>query len=293
MFNEDQLEKLLEPLTKENVKQRDGTGGQKLSYIASHYAIDEANSIFGFDGWSTEILSLSQIDRTEYEKPPYKPGDEPKKMVSVSYLCTLRLTVKSNDRVVTKEDTGFGNGVAGYTAYGIGSCIELASKEAVTDALKRCLRYFGNKFGNSLYDKDSAPLPDMGELELSKPVTEEQLKDLRNLYDDRGIDDEWVIEALKAEKYDKDTLESMNNDWYQFIFKLVERYKADEIAANKYQDELPKLFELLEKPANMNMLKAVFKEIWTKATANDDKETQKKSQEIYNKLKKEFEESTK
>jgi DNA recombination protein Rad52 len=34
-----------------------------------------------------------------------------------------------------------------------GQAFEKAKKEAVTDALKRCLRAFGNAMGNCLYDK--------------------------------------------------------------------------------------------------------------------------------------------
>lgn len=34
------------------------------------------------------------------------------------------------------------------------SAIDKCRKEAVTDAVKRCLRYFGNSTGNCLYDKD-------------------------------------------------------------------------------------------------------------------------------------------
>ena len=50
---------------------------------------------------------------------------------------------------VTREDVGFGTGIAKTLA----DAHEGASKEAVTDAIKRTLRSFGNQFGNSLYDK--------------------------------------------------------------------------------------------------------------------------------------------
>ena len=188
-FNEEQKILLGEPLLKENVKTREGTGKTQLSYLASFHVIEEANRIFGFDGWNSEILDLRQIDKTEYEKKPYKAGDDPKPMISISYLCKLRVTVKAGDKDVIKEDVGFGNVVAGSTAYGIGSCIELASKEAVTDALKRCMRYYGNKFGLTLYDKDDNTLLYQDEFEMSKTVTDDQLKELRALYEDRNIKD--------------------------------------------------------------------------------------------------------
>jgi hypothetical protein len=53
--------------------------------------------------------------------------------------------------MVNREDVG--HGIAAGTS---SEAIEMARKGAVTDALKRALRSFGNQFGNSLYDKDHA-----------------------------------------------------------------------------------------------------------------------------------------
>jgi len=287
-FTEKQLEDLNEPLLKESVKTRDGTGNTQLSYLASFHVIAEANRIFGFDGWDSEILSLTQADKTEYEKPPYKAGDDPKQMLSISYLCKLRVTVKAGDKTVVREDVGFGNGVAGNTAYGIGSCIELASKEAVTDALKRCMRYYGNKFGLTLYDKDDMTLLDFDQFEMQKIVTEDQLKELRALYEERAIDDEWVMLALKAENY-TGKLEEMRQDWYQLIFDITYKYKIDEIATKNYKADISNVIKLMSESANMNMLKALFKEAWTKTTAQNDKEKQLECQKLYEKLKEGFE----
>lgn len=288
-FDKNKVKLLEEKLAAENVKQRDGTGNTKLSYLASHHVIDEANRIFGFGAWGTEILSLSQVDRTEYEKPAYNAGDAPKPMISISYLCKLRVTVKSDNSETIYEDTGFGNGVAGFTAYGIGSCIELASKEAVTDALKRCMRYFGNQFGNSLYNKDAERLPEMGEIEAAKIVTNEQLEELRELYPLRGIDDEWVLAALKAENYPCDTLEMMRNDWFVLAIRITTKYKFDEIAAESYKEDIKGVIDMLEKSATFNMAKALFKEVWEKAKKQDDKETMASAQKIYESLKEKFE----
>lgn len=287
-FTEDQKKLLNEPLLKENVKTREGTGSMQLSYLASFHVIEEANRIFGFDGWDSEILSLKQADKTEYEKPPYKAGDEPKKMISISYMCTLRITVKTGDGTVVREDVGFGNGVAGATAYGIGSCIELASKEAVTDALKRCMRYYGNKFGLTLYDKD-VNLLDLDQFEMSKTVSKEQLTDLRALYEPRGIDDEWIMLALKAENY-TGKLEEMRQDWYQLIFNIAYEYKLDEITAKNYEADIANVIKLMSESANMNMLKALFKEAWEKTSKQDDKEKQVECQKLYEKLKGRFSE---
>jgi len=278
-FTEATVNLLGESLSKDDVKTRDGTGNTTLSYLPSYHVINEANRIFGYDMWNTEILSLQQIDRTEYEKDPYKAGDPKKQMVSISYLCKLRITVKCDGSEVVKEDTGFGNGVAGMTAYGIGSCIELASKEAVTDALKRCMRYFGNKFGNSLYNKDSVPLPDYGEIEAAKTVTDEQLESLRELYMDRDIDDSWVIAMMKGEKYNG-TLEDMRQDWFELAYKNTKNYKLDEITSAFYEEDIEKVMALMKDSATMNMLKALFTEAWNKTKAQDDKKRQLEAQKI-------------
>ena len=286
-FTDDVIQALETKLASEDVKQRDGTGGQKLSYLASPMVISNANRIFGFGNWSTEIMSIKQADKTEYEKAPYNAGDEPKKMVSYSYLCHLRLTVTSGDKTVSHEDTGFGNGVAGATAHGIGSCIELASKESVTDALKRCLRYYGNQFGLTLYDKDDAPM-NLSDIEKAKIVTPDQLQELRDLYPARMIDDEWVLVALKAESCPFDNLELLRFDWYQLAFQITRDYKLAEIEREWYDLDIQKVLDLMEQSANMGMLKALFKEAWEKTKKYDDKPTQAKAQAIYENMKKTF-----
>jgi len=288
-FSDEQIELLKEPIVKENVKSRDGTGNQKLSYLASFHVIAEANRIFGFGMWDTEILSLTQCDKTEYEKDPYKAGDPKKEMVSISYLCKLRLTVRYKDGQTVKEDTGLGNGVAGKTAYGITSCIELASKEAVTDALKRCMRYFGDQFGLSLYDKDASPLLELGEREAAKIVTEKELAELRDLYPAREIDDEWVLTALKAENYPCDTLEEMRMDWFEMAIRITNKYKIDEITALAYEDDIKKLIKLMDESVNNNMLKYTFSACWKLAVAQDDKDMQVELKTKYDALKATFE----
>ncbi len=177
---------------------------------------------------------------------------------------------------------------AGHTPHGIHSCIELATKEAVTDALKRCLRYYGNKFGLSLYDKDDAPMS-LPEIEAARIVTDEQLMELRELYPARSINDEWVLTALKAEHYPHDSLDLMRFDWYQLALETTRKYKLDEIEREWYEVDMVKVLALMEQSANMNMLKALFKEAWEKTKKYEDKETQVKATQIYERIKGELE----
>ncbi|CAE6412040.1 unnamed protein product [Rhizoctonia solani] len=83
--------KLNKKLGPEFISQRPGPGGgPKLTYAEGWKIINLANEVFGFNGWSSSVLSIT----TDYCK-----------------------------------------------------------KEAVTDAIKRTLRNFGNVLGNCLYDK--------------------------------------------------------------------------------------------------------------------------------------------
>lgn len=271
MFDTKQQEILKEPLNLEHIKTRDGTGDTKLSYLASHHVIDEANRIFGFGMWGTEIQILKQIDRTEYEKPAYKQGDKPKQMISISYICQLKLTVNGADGAISHEDTGFGNGVAGNTPYGLGSCIELASKEAVTDALKRCFRYYGNKFGNSLYDKDGHGAMTEEAIELNKTVTDEQWAEINLMMEARSIDNDWLLVAMKSENYGYETLEEMPQAWYPTAYKLVYEHGLTAIKKKEYDTQINKRLELIDEAASIKMLRIVYGEAVKLAKEQDDK----------------------
>ena len=102
----------------------------------------EANRIFGFDGWSYTLMDCKPVMQTERKigkAPNQKDG------WGVTYVATVRVMVDG----VTREDVGAGHG---YDV-DLGLAHESAIKEAVTDALKRGLRSFGNPFGLALYDK--------------------------------------------------------------------------------------------------------------------------------------------
>lgn len=127
------------PLDPANVKKATAGGfGPKGDYIEGWRAINELNRVFGFDGWSHSIeLHRDALDR-----------DDVKGQWQAAYTCISTLTAAG----VTRQDVGFGSGFAKQ----VGDAIEGATKEAVTDALKRAARTFGNIFGLALYDKSRA-----------------------------------------------------------------------------------------------------------------------------------------
>jgi DNA repair and recombination protein RAD52 len=115
--------------------------GPKGDYIEGWHAIAEANRIFGFDGWSYDLVNCTCVCQGERAI-----GREKKPGHGVTYV--VRVRVRCAD--VEREDVGAGHG---YDV-DLGLAHESAVKEAVTDALKRALRTFGNPFGLALYDKD-------------------------------------------------------------------------------------------------------------------------------------------
>jgi DNA recombination protein Rad52 len=125
-----------------NVKPRKDKG-PKGDYLEGWHVINEANRIFGFGGWSYEILSLKQA---------CEPTKNQNNNNVVAYICTVSVSVGD----VTRQDVGYGSGFD----KSLGDAHEGATKEAVTDALKRALRTFGNQFGLALYDKEKRNIED-------------------------------------------------------------------------------------------------------------------------------------
>ena len=139
-FNEEQKKLLNQKINKDNVSFRNGGGGQQLAYVESWHVIQEANRIFGFDGWSCETLEAGLVSES---KDSY--GNS-----IFSYIAKVRVTVGN----VIREGYGSGHGRGGKMTDG--EKHESAIKEAESDALKRAMKSFGDQFGLSLYDKDNA-----------------------------------------------------------------------------------------------------------------------------------------
>lgn len=138
-FTQTQIAELQKKLDASHVKPPQQFG-PKGDYLEGWHVIAEANRIFGFDGWGYEAIETKCVSEA-----PRKIGKQQKDGWGVTYTSRVRVTVGA----VVREDFGAGHG------YDVdaGLAHESAVKEAVTDALKRCLRTFGNPFGLALYDK--------------------------------------------------------------------------------------------------------------------------------------------
>ena len=143
MFNDKQTKALSSELSADRIKVRD-KANIKLSYLEGFDIIDTANNIFGFGGWAYTISSLEQVSQEVNAN----------QNVVVCYKAIVKVDVYDIDHstMISRQDVGFGTGVAKSLA----DAHENSAKEAVTDALKRSLRSFGNQFGNSLYDKSKS-----------------------------------------------------------------------------------------------------------------------------------------
>jgi DNA repair and recombination protein RAD52 len=130
------LDKQLGP---EFVSTRPGAGGGKVHYLAAEKAINLANQVFGFNGWSSSIQNV-QIDFVDENSANGK--------ISLGLSTIVRVTIRDG---TFHEDIGYGHI---ENCKGKAAAFEKAKKEAATDAMKRALRTFGNVLGNCLYDKD-------------------------------------------------------------------------------------------------------------------------------------------
>lgn len=140
MFDKKQLDILNQELDSSRIKTRE-KGNISLSYIEGHDVIETANKVFGFGNWSYSISKLEHVSQEQNQNQNHV----------ICYKAIVQVLVHSENHTldVSREDVGFGTGVAKTQA----DAHEGAAKEAVTDALKRAMRSFGNQFGNSLYDK--------------------------------------------------------------------------------------------------------------------------------------------
>lgn len=138
MFSKEVTDQLAAPLDASRVATREGGRDMSLSYLLGYDVIDAANRIFGYAGWGLEVKEVREL----------REG---------WYVAVVTVGVADEDgRLVTRSDVGFGAALPNKNGGPLSNDeVDKAVKSAVTDAMKRAFRTFGNQFGNSLYDKDS------------------------------------------------------------------------------------------------------------------------------------------
>lgn len=202
-------------------------GGAEVSYVGGWTVIENANRIFGYQGWEFELGELTQVEFSEVEKLD-KQGKVDKKGWRIAYIATGTARIfaerDSGGNCINSptdfRDVGFGNAVS-YQS--IGDAVESAVKEAATDCLKRCLRFMGNQFGLALYDKQQRNVGDSLPTQIREyaaALPEDKLDATRNAI-------QTYCKSAKAASIEKLTVEQCNE-----LFELIKQ--LNEGGANEY-----------------------------------------------------------
>lgn len=174
-----QVDALLRPINPSRVL-RDNKG---LAHVSQQDVRAHLTRIFGFGGWSSQVLRLELIAQERHFKDGKPAGWD------VTYLAVVRLTVRDPDGevVASYEDTGTGTSP---NLPALGDAHDFACKVAVSMALKRAATNLGDGFGLSLYNKgQTAPLV-IGTLVMpegdGKDVSDEVPEQISMGHDDAG-----------------------------------------------------------------------------------------------------------
>lgn len=144
-FSPNQLRLLNAKLDRSHVRERQADG-RSLSYIEGWFAIAEANRIFGYGGWDRQMVHFERTFASHHED-----------RTNCGYMARVRIQVRAEGATIMREGTGFGSA----SAINPGEAYDRAIKAAETDATKRALATFGNRFGLCLYDKEQRGVEDV------------------------------------------------------------------------------------------------------------------------------------
>ena len=178
-----------EPLDPALVSQRKGRGGRVFDYLEGHVVIEQANNIFAHGGWGYDIVgdvTLREIETVDPKTGEVKRGQ--------AYAAKVKVNVPG---APSRTDVGF-HAVAEETVEGH----ETAYKGAVTDALKRAMRSFGDQFGNGLYGDQSpagnTPRPERvpAQAKHSESQVQTLRKQLIEIAVEQGFDEDGVRTAV-------------------------------------------------------------------------------------------------
>jgi hypothetical protein len=148
-FRPEQIAALSAPLDRARISSRE-QGRGRVNYLQGWVLIEEANRIFGHDGWQRQTLSCQCVTEAKRLIGSKSEGRPQKEGWGVTYIARVRITVHAGERgLLIREGTGAGHGID----VDLGLAHESAIKEAETDAMKRALVTFGNPFGLALYDR--------------------------------------------------------------------------------------------------------------------------------------------
>lgn len=139
-LSNEQYEKLLQPLAANRVASRK-QAGMNLSYLEAWDVKAHLIRIFGFGGWSADVISADLAFEDKDEKGRWNVG----------YKVVMRLRIHADNDFL--GDTTYTEAAVGSsTQSSRGDAHDMAIKTAESDALKRAAINLGTQFGLSLYD---------------------------------------------------------------------------------------------------------------------------------------------
>ena len=146
-LNEQQLAILMAALNPQRISKRK-QGGRDLSYLEAWDVKATLIRVFGFGGFSSEVLEAKIIN--ERSEPFQDSKGATKYKDTVSVMVTVRLTIHQLGAVYTETAASSQTGSQGF-----GDVADFAFKTAESDALKRAAIFLGTQFGLSLYNNGS------------------------------------------------------------------------------------------------------------------------------------------
>jgi hypothetical protein len=202
---------LLKPLAKYRVSSRQQSG-MSLSYLEAWDVKAHLIRVFGFGGWSADVISAELAFEDKTDKGHWNVG----------YKVLMRLRIHANDGDLFGDTTYTEAAVGSATLPQRGEAHDMAVKTAESDALKRAAINLGTQFGLSLYDGGNrndvvghtlnppegyavevekfAPPPDAVFTLLSDALSVETEADLKAIYD--RLDEMGALDALLYEGKD-------------------------------------------------------------------------------------------
>ena len=219
---------LSQPLDPSLVSRRTGRKNRTYSYLEGHTAIAQANRIFGHGGWGYEVVG--GVNLRDAQMINAETGDV---RTSHAYAAMVRVDVPG---APSRTDVGF-HAVNGETI----DDHETAYKGAVTDALKRALRSFGDQFGNGLYGdptkqapaRNSQETPQSRDDNSGEPQLEALRTGLINLGAEQGFGEEQVREATRSrtgKELEELTVDELEPLVKSAARKLKERQQEQKVA---------------------------------------------------------------
>jgi recombination DNA repair RAD52 pathway protein len=144
MITKAQHEQLLKPLNESRVAKRQQSG-RAFSYLEAWDVKAHLIRVFGFLGWSADVIESSLVFEEKNEKGNW----------DVAYKVMLRLRIHSGEDVMFGDTTYTEAAVGSASLPRRGDAHDMAIKTAESDALKRAAINLGTQFGLSLYNNGS------------------------------------------------------------------------------------------------------------------------------------------